>query len=147
MCCIGTLNILNTQSFLFYKPDVILKSRGPLFVHNIDLKHLMKHYYSQNLGRDQMSNLARLESQCGGSVSHQPGIFLMSGEFASYLVYEYITALFYSKGLQGAPLFSSILFPGSTAECSSNPIHVSTALSVASNPNTRLSLSLNTWQL
>ena len=54
----------------------------------------------------------------------------MSGEFASYLVYEYITVLFYSKDLQGAPLFSSILFPGSTAGCSFNPIHASTALPV-----------------
>ena len=57
MCYIDTLNILDTQSFLFYKPNVVLKARGPLFVHNIDLKHLMKHYYSQNLGRNQMSIL------------------------------------------------------------------------------------------
>ena len=28
-----------------------------LFVHNIDLKHLMKHYYSQNLGCYQMGIL------------------------------------------------------------------------------------------
>ena len=67
---------------MFYKPDVVLKSHGPLFVHNIDLKHLMKHYYSQNLGHDQMSILTDWNHN-RGSVSHQPGIFLMSGEFAS----------------------------------------------------------------
>ena len=83
MCYIGTLNILDTQSWLFYKPNVVFKSCGPLLVHNIDSQTPYEALLFPKPGLRSNEYLARLGLQCGDSVSHQPGIFLMSKEFAS----------------------------------------------------------------
>ena len=60
------------RSFLFYKSDVVHRLQTPY-----------EALLFPEPGSRSNGYLARLESQCGGSVSHQPGIFLMSGEFAS----------------------------------------------------------------
>ena len=145
MCCTDTLNILDVQSCLFYKPNVIFKSCGPLFVHNIDLKHLMKHYYSQNLGHDQMSILPDWDCNAGIlQVINQVYSQCQENLHPNYLV-NTLLCYFTLKAYKELPCSAQSCFQVLLLNATPTPsMHQQL---YQSNPNTRLPLSLNTWQL